>query len=149
VAVSPACSADRQRVLVWDGARLPFMMMDSVICHRPGSIPSAAADSVAAPAQNNATGRSLAAAVANFWVIRRPYRACGRVASGRGPQHAAHCSLRLGLLGVVDPRAQIAHGVAQRGELARGDRRRRLVGTGLELGKRILERGNLLFAAAS
>ncbi len=66
------------------------------------------------------------------------------MASGREARHAVQCrSLRLGLLGLVDPRPQITHGVAQRGELARGDRSRRLIGARLDLGERVLERGNL------
>src|SRR5215831_5614199 len=42
-AVSPACSADRQRVLVWAGVLFPFITMVSVSFHSPGAIPSAAA----------------------------------------------------------------------------------------------------------
>jgi hypothetical protein len=56
---------------------------------------------------------------------------------------AGRRSLRLRLLGVVDARPQVAHGVAQRGELTRSDSRRCLIGTGFDLGERIFQRGDL------
>src|SRR5208283_291861 len=40
---SPACSADRHRVLTWGADGAPFMITVSVNCHRPGEMPSAAA----------------------------------------------------------------------------------------------------------
>src|SRR5215472_17409112 len=43
-AVSPACSADRQRVLVWAGVLFPFITMVSVSFHSPGAMPSAVAE---------------------------------------------------------------------------------------------------------
>src|SRR5215471_923969 len=42
-AVSPACSADRQRVLVWAVVLFPFITMVSVSFHSPGAMPSAIA----------------------------------------------------------------------------------------------------------
>src|ERR1700722_7268954 len=86
--------------------------------------------------------------------MARPYRAgrrisSGRIAGGRGPRWTVRpLFMRPGLLGprllgVVDTRPQIAHGIAQCGELARSYGRRRLIDTGLDLGERVLERGDL------
>src|SRR5262249_17237113 len=82
VAVSPACSGDRQRVLTWVGVALPFMVTVSVTCHRPGAMPSAKAGA-ARTAPSKATARMSAETFnRHAFIMGRTYRARWPKASG-------------------------------------------------------------------
>ena len=67
-AVSPACSADRHRVLTWGAVARPFMVTVSVTCHRPGEMPSATAGDTAA-AQRRAMAGILRETSDRYFVI--------------------------------------------------------------------------------
>src|SRR5260370_37179926 len=74
-AVSPACSGDRQRVLVCPGVLLPFITMVSVSFHSPGAMPSAAANCGITQQTANPPIRTEAA---DGWVARNR-GGCGRL----------------------------------------------------------------------